>query len=208
MSKKYKSTIDRKLQGLDIDIEMIPMSNLLEIKYPVSFGLTRGQFEYLLSNSGIYAEILNVAVTSNPNTVEFSEAGQIGNSSIFWEKKKIPYLSIDFSKLQGRLKELQGQLVDEEKEGEPDHLTTQIEKLREEIENKRVKAEYSITFLRSVGKMCPLLEERETIHFSLRNIHPIKVEADFSPLGNAHFEFFLAARAEETEFDEDDLEEF
>ena len=121
---------------------------------------------------------------------------------------RIPYIECDLTQLRAAQQELQTQLTHEESESERKALTRRIEQLQEEIDTQSARASYSLTFLKSLGKASPLLEEHEPMHFPLRTAHPFKVEADFPPLGTAHFDFYLAPRDERAEFDEDDMEEF
>ncbi|MFO8018827.1 MAG: hypothetical protein R6U96_09340 [Promethearchaeia archaeon] len=208
-SEKYNSIIDRILEGLDINIEEIPLDNLKTIDYPIRFALTREQFEHTLSNTGIYSEVLHI--TGSPKRIEFSEAGEIGDETITWERKVLPYIDADFGILHKLIKELKGDLgeiASDSKTTDPRSL--KIKKLEARIEQEKSIAVYSHTFLRAVGKIAPLLEKNDPVHFSLRTDHPFKVETNFSPLGTTQFCFFLGPRVQEAEFDEikDEINEF
>ncbi len=55
-----------------------------------------------------------------------------------------------------------------------------------------------------IGKMCSILEKNEYVQFYLRHDHPLRAEIKFNKLGVSSMLFFLAPRAIEAEFEEDD----
>jgi hypothetical protein len=68
--------LTKSLKLIDIDLEEIPMDNLLQIEYPSSFTLTHSQFEDVIYEVGDYADI--VKIVNNRDRVIFSQSGQIG----------------------------------------------------------------------------------------------------------------------------------
>ena len=62
---------------LDIDIEEIPMDNLLSIEYPSSWTLDPDFFIEAIKDAEIYSEILNIQAKENIG-LTFTSAGQIG----------------------------------------------------------------------------------------------------------------------------------
>lgn len=91
IAEKYSpndsTVVSKSLSLLDIDMERIPMDNLLEIEYPTKFVLTNKQLEDLFYEVGIYSEILNIEV--NKRKVEFSESGQIGKMEYPFERSQL-----------------------------------------------------------------------------------------------------------------------
>jgi len=62
---------------LDIDIEDIPMENLLKIEYPTSWVIDTDYLIEAIKDAEIYSEILNMKAEENQGLV-FSSSGQIG----------------------------------------------------------------------------------------------------------------------------------
>ena len=70
-------------------------------------------------------------------------------------------------------------------------------------------AGYSLTFMGWIGKMCSILEKNEYVQFYLKYDHPLRAEITFNKLGVSSMLFFLAPRAIEAEFEEnDDIDDF
>ena len=91
-SKKFKTSLQRTLEHLDLDKRDITALNLHEIAYPCKFEITKELLEYVIANSGKYSDIIGVKCT--PEQLTFSEIGQIGEGSIPFKKKAIK--SIEF----------------------------------------------------------------------------------------------------------------
>jgi hypothetical protein len=197
-SERYNSEITRTLLGLDLDIEEIPMDNLVSIKYPFAFSLRSEQFKYVLDNAGIYSEVLRIDLS--PESVEITEAGQIGDGGIRFAKEDIPHISADLEQLRAERNEIQ----DDER----------IDDIYRKVTDKMLRtrscsAGYSCTFLKGIGKITPILDKKDAIRFSMRTDHPLRVNAEFKSLGDVQFTAFLSPRVEETEFDGDEIgEEF
>ncbi|KKN21591.1 hypothetical protein LCGC14_0923890 [marine sediment metagenome] len=62
---------------LDIDIEEIPMDNLLKIEYPSKWVIDTDFFVEAIKDAEIYSEILNIAASEGQG-LDFSSTGQIG----------------------------------------------------------------------------------------------------------------------------------
>ncbi len=62
---------------LDIDIEEIPMDNLLKIEYPSKWVIETDFFIEAIKDAEIYSEILNIAASEGQG-LDFSSTGQIG----------------------------------------------------------------------------------------------------------------------------------
>lgn len=62
---------------LDIDIEEIPMENLLKIEYPSKWVIEPGFLVEAIKDAEIYSEILNIAAIEDQGLI-FSSSGQIG----------------------------------------------------------------------------------------------------------------------------------
>ena len=70
------------------------MENLLNLEYPIEFSLELPKFEYILKNSGIYSEVIDVSVDNNK--IIFKESGKLGSSEIVWEEHQLKSLETKF----------------------------------------------------------------------------------------------------------------
>ena len=104
----------------------------------------------------------------------------MGDGQITWNKKQLSSFHFDLEK------------VDNEEQ------STQI------LEGNRAIAGYSISFLNWIGKMTKNLEKNDSVDFSLKPDHPVRIDLRFSKLGDTLTTFFLAPRAIEEDFDEDE----
>jgi len=90
-SGKYNSHINKTLNLLDLELEEIPMDNLLKIDYnskvefPIEF---LDDFFYESSN---YSEIIEIEINDNIG-LSFSETGTIGNSKYLIKNKYCSYI--------------------------------------------------------------------------------------------------------------------
>jgi hypothetical protein len=71
-----------------------------------------------------------------------------------------------------------------------------------------VSATYSLSFLRKLKKALKIFEENDTFFVSLNEGHPIKIKAEFEHIGMDLILFLAPRMEEETEWEEDDLDEF
>ncbi len=78
----------------------------------------------------------------------------------------------------------------------------------DELRNTENLSSHSLTFLSWVDKMTQVLNKKDSIKFSIKNDHPLRIEANFPQLGNTSLLYFLAPRIPEAEFDDDDMEDF
>jgi len=147
---------------LDIDIEEIPMDNLLQIEYPSKWVIDPEFLVEAIKDAEIYSEILNIKAEEEKG-LTFSSSGQIG--------------------------EMVYNL------GSEDLIETQIT-------DKNTGA-YSLTFLKAILKIAPITEKLE---ISLKTDHPLKMI--YNLLEGGELSYFLAPRVEETEFEDEDMDEF
>jgi proliferating cell nuclear antigen len=147
---------------LDIDIEEIPMDNLLQIEYPSKWVIDPEFLVEAIKDAEIYSEILNIKAEEEKG-LTFSSSGQIG--------------------------EMVYNL------GSEDLIETQII-------DKNTGA-YSLTFLKAILKIAPITEKLE---ISLKTDHPLKMI--YNLLEGGELSYFLAPRVEETEFEDEDMDEF
>ncbi|MGV9171905.1 MAG: proliferating cell nuclear antigen (pcna) [Promethearchaeia archaeon] len=147
---------------LDIDIEEIPMDNLLSIDYPTKWVIDPDFLVEAIKDAEIYSEILNMKAEEGEG-LTFNSSGQIGEMEYF--------LGIE-------------DLIDSE--------------IKESSNGA-----YSLTFLKAILKITSITEKLE---ISLKTDHPLKMI--FNLLEGGELSYFLAPRVEETEFDEDDMDEF
>jgi len=77
--KRDNSTRTRtfSLALLDVDIEEVPLGNLLKIEFNAIWDMNIDHFNEALKDAEIYSEILNVKATENEGLL-FSSSGQIG----------------------------------------------------------------------------------------------------------------------------------
>ncbi len=91
-SEKYNSKIEKTLNLLDLDLELVPMDNLNKIEYPskVEFPIkTLDDFFYESSN---YSEIVEIEI-NDAIGLSFKESGGIGNSEYLIEKEYCSYIN-------------------------------------------------------------------------------------------------------------------
>lgn len=147
---------------LDIDIEEVPMDNLLSIEYPTNWVISPDFLNEAIKDAEIYSEIMHIYITENEG-LTFTSSGQIGEMEYC--------LGIE-------------DLIDAE------------------LDEDGTGA-YSLVFLKAILKITKITEK---LDISLKTDHPLKMI--FSLLEGGELSYFLAPRVEETEFDEEDMEEF
>jgi hypothetical protein len=74
------------------------------------------------------------------------------------------------------------------------------------LQEQSCSSGYSMTFLKWLDKLGKLLK-RDAIEFCLRNDHPLKAALKIRELGETEILYFLAPRAEEAEFEDDEEED-
>ncbi len=163
---------------------------LTSIIYPFKFKMSKEFFLDLMKNSGRYSEILNLKAT--PEDITFSETGQIGNSEIIYKKKDLPELTFDKKRL---ILELE----------DKNHDRDILDKIKKDLDTKVSKGAYSLVFINVLKIFCSLLDLNDTLSFSIKSDHPLKVEIIFKKLEDTDFIYFLTFRSEEAEFEEDDF---
>lgn len=147
---------------LDLDMEEIPMENLLAIEYPSSWVIDADFLVEALKDAEIYSEIIEMKA-EELNGLIMQSSGQIG--------------------------EMTYQL------GFDDLMSYDL--------NGSSTGAYSIVFLKSVLKIASITEKLEV---SLKTDHPIKMQFDL--LEGGELIQFIAPRVEDTEFEDEDMEEF
>lgn len=147
---------------LDLDMEEIPMDNLLAIEYPSSWVIDADFLVEALKDAEIYSEMIAMKA-EELNGLIMQSSGQIG--------------------------EMNYQL------GFDDLMSYDLKGSSE--------GTYSIVFLKSVLKIASITERLEV---SLKTDHPIKMQFDL--LEGGELIQFIAPRVEDTEFEDEDMEEF
>jgi len=121
---------------------------------------------------------------------------------------------------QSRIKTLESEIKRlEEKEKsvwEEYQNPTLIEKLQEQLREPHATGGYSLLLLKTFSHLTNLLDARDSVHFSLKTDHPLKLYMELpllntrkATVGSLQGWLFLAPRVEEAEFDgEDELDEF
>lgn len=174
-SEKFGSTINRTLSYIDLEIEDIPLDNLISIDYAFSFALEQHKFAYTIKNLGIYSDVIDIS--AGKQSVIFSEEGELGKGEFSWKKDQL--LSFQFNE--------------------------------EETATEELSSAHLLFFLSWVDKITQVLGKKDSIQFSIKPDHPIRIENLFPQLGNSSLLYFLAPRTpidiEEGEND-DDLMEF
>jgi hypothetical protein len=215
-------------------MEYVPMDNLLSIEYPVKVRITKPHWEEIFSQMGDQSEIVNIKIDREEG-ITFGEYGESGSSEYNIENKDkstFPIQTLEQIKGIGtkKVKTLEDEglntISDVYKKGvkglkeisgiserNAKSLIKGIKrmndsfKLEMEKEFNKVKGAYSTSFLRILKKALPLFDNDDYYEISLLKDHPIKITAEFDKLGFA-FLMYLAPRVEETEWGEDDMEEF
>jgi proliferating cell nuclear antigen len=147
---------------LDIDIEEIPMDNLLAIEYPSDFVIDPDFIVEAMKDAEIYSEIMNFKAKEGEGLV-FESSGQIG--------------------------ELIYELM-------PDDL------IESDLKGEALGS-YSINFLKSILKLSGITEK---LSIALKTDHPIKMV--FWILEGGQLNYFLAPRVEESDFEDEEMDEF
>jgi len=189
-SEKYGVPIEDQYHLIELDIEEIPMDNLIEIQYPFRFLITRERFEFILRQLNIHSEIINIKATLD--NVKFYNSGQIGARQIVLDESN--------------LSEFSYANIDEDEEEK-----------QEDSEEPTASAGYSYKFVKSVAKLISLLNPSRTATFFLKEMTPLKIHFKL-PLCDIHDKnigtleaySFIASRAledEESE-DEEEIEDF
>lgn len=91
-SHAYKSTIEDIIRLLDIDMEEIPIENLLKIQYPFRFQINQEQYAHIIKKIEVLSEIVNVKITTD--LLKCSGVGQIGNRDIYFKKNMIKEIQL------------------------------------------------------------------------------------------------------------------
>ncbi len=147
---------------LDIEMEEIPMDNLLQIEYPTTWVIDPEFLVEAIRDAEIYSEILKLKAEEEKG-LTFSSSGQIG--------EMVYNLGVE------------------------DLIETHI--------SDSNTGAYSLTFLKAILKISSITEKLE---ISLKTDHPLKMI--YNLLEGGELSYFLAPRVEETEYDEDDMDEF
>lgn len=197
-SEKFGSEINRTLEYLDLQIQEIPLETLRNIKYPFEFLLEQSKFIYTMKNIGKYSEVVEITTdnTTDEKTVIFSEIGQQGKGEVVWKNKHLATFQFNKSILEAERKEI-----------EKENSKLMIVKI---LDEQKCTSPHSFTFLEWLDKLVKVLEKNDTIRFSIKYDHPMKVEMDFDKLGSTSLTYFLAPRAitdDDWEGDED-LDDF
>jgi len=67
---------------------------------------------------------------------------------------------------------------------------------------------HSLTFLKWIEEITKILEKKDSIHFSIKNNHPMRIDISFAKLGDTSLLYFLAPRASKNEDDDEEFEDF
>jgi len=194
-SEKFGSEINRTIGYLDLVIEEIPLDTLRSIIYPFQFSLEQFRFIYTMKNLGMYSEIVDIATdnTTDEKTVIFSESGQQGTGEFIWEKRRLTTFQFNQDLLEAELKE-----------NKEEKSKLMLEKT---LNEQKCSSVHSLHFLAWIDKLAKILDKNDTIQFSIKEDHPMKVEIDFTKLGNTSLLYFLAPRTETEDIDEE-LDDF
>ena len=197
-SEKYHSTIERKLDAIDLDAQDVPLDTLFEIQYPFRIGLSREQFEYVVANLGKTNELANILCLEDK--IEFSEdlfaihdyatLTQKANRSnaITFKKKHIAFIEYDTEILK-------------------DGYTQEEEAEAQEMESHLFAiSTYSTIFLGIVKNMVSTLAPKGVITFSVKYDHPLRIDIDFQHLGKTAITYFMAPRVPEAAPDDEEFE--
>jgi hypothetical protein len=190
-SEKYRVPIEDQYRLVEINIEEIPMENLIEIQYQFRFLITRERFEFVLRQLNIHSEIINIKATLD--NVKFYNSGQIGARQIVLDESNLSEFSYTN--------------IDNENEEEE----------QENSEDPTASAGYSYRFVKSVAKLISLLNPSSTATFFLKEMTPLKIyftlplcDIHDKNIGTLEAYSFIAPRAledEESE-DEEEIEDF
>ncbi len=91
-SGKYGSKINRTLDYIDLETEDIPFTHLTSIVYTFNFTLEQQKFQYTMKNLGVYSDIIDIS--SENQSVKFSENGEIGKGEFTWNEKQLLRLQV------------------------------------------------------------------------------------------------------------------
>lgn len=191
ISEKFKSNIKRVLSynNQEETVE-IPINELKKVKYPCRFQLTKEKLNYLISNSGLYSD--KIEIKCNRSQIKFVEKWKNGNNEILWEKKKDNEIIFNFSILKTELEQLK-KIIKTNPDSDLQNQLIQLQNyIRKITEKPEIKGKFLRNFLVINLKMMNFLKESDLIIFSLRDEKPLKSEIKIERLGNALITFYLA----------------
>lgn len=183
-SEKYHSTIERKLKAIDLDREPVPLDNLLKIQHPFHFAVSRDQFEYIIRNLNKTSEVANLLCLED--RVQFSEGAFPGDDYEILTQKANHDNAITFEKA---------------------HLSG-IECEKENVEGDTPPfafSAYSTQFLKILKNLVSTLNNNDSLNFSIKTDHPLRIDVAFHKLGDTNLTYFMAPRVPEEEDDNDEF---
>jgi hypothetical protein len=198
-SEKFGSEINRTANYLDLELEPIPLENLINIKYPIQFSLEQFRFIYTMKNLGVYSEIVNITADnkSGRKSVIFNESGDNGTGEVIWEKKNLSQLQFFHDLIKTEIEDIKDSNNEEYKEN-----------LEAILKEQQCTSAHSLTFLKWIEEIAKVLERKDPINFSIKDDHPLRITIDFKKLGSTTLLYYLAPRALKNEDEEDDFDDF
>ena len=195
-SEKFGSKIPRTLNYLDLELEEIPLKDLKNINYTFQFELKQHTFIHTMKNLGVYSDVIEITANNkiDKRAIAFKEEDQKkGTSEFIWGRKHLLNFQYNKSLVEAELKE-------EEDERIKNILQTN---LSQEISS----SSHSLSFLDWIKEIAKILDKDDSIHFSLKEDTPIKIQTKFTKLGDSSLLYFLSPRGLEKDgFDDDDEE--
>ena len=73
------------------------------------------------------------------------------------------------------------------------------------FKEQKCTSAHSLIFLKWIEEIAKVLERKDSVHFSVKDDHPIRIEINFNKLGNTSLLYFLAPRGlvdEDEEFED------
>jgi hypothetical protein len=230
---KVETLTTKTLDPLDIDIEEIPMDNLMSIEYPIKFSTSIRYWGEMLDRMGKYSDILKITADRKKGVI-FEEGVNKGGTFRLEEKDKLEYPVSVLKEIKGigkkKVETLENEgfktfrevynegvknleKIDGISKRNAKSLIKGIKKMKSPLKLEmekgidKVTSSYPLEMVEIVKESFPVLEEEDPIHIELRKDHPLKIRMEYEKLGFSLL-WFVAPRVEETEFDEDDMEEF
>jgi len=175
-SDKYHSIIERRLKAIELDREPVPPDNLLKIQHPFHFAVSRDQFEYIIRNLNKTSEVANLLCLED--RVQFSEGAFPGDDYESLTQKANHDNAITFKKAQLSSIECDKEFV----EGDSPPFAFSA---------------YSTQFLKILKNLVSTLNNSDSLNFSAKIDHPLRIDVAFHKLGNTTLTYFMAPRVPE-----------
>ena len=160
-SKVYNSLIKRRINQKSFESEDSFSNRLRNINYNCHFSISKIKYEYLLKNLDIFSN--NILINLKSDRIIFSEASSNGKGEIIWTKEDIEDIKINSTNIHDKYKKT-------------DNNSKNTENM---LNNYNCLTSHSLVYLRSIVKLCRVLDSSDTITFKIKHAYSTMVEIIF-----------------------------